>query len=60
MVYIINLLNSLTLIGLGVWGYVASGSGTALIPVVFGVILLFCTPGLKTQNKIISHGKIPR
>ena len=55
MVYIINLINSLILIGVGVWGYVSSGSGTALIPVALGVILLFCTPGLKNQNKIISH-----
>ena len=55
MVYIINLINSLILIGVGVWGYFASGSGTALIPVAFGVVLLFCTPGLKNENKIISH-----
>jgi len=52
----INLLNSCTLILFGIWGYVARDfSGTALIPVIFGVILLLCNSGIKKENKIISH-----
>ena len=35
-----NLLNSLTLISLGLWGYFDVNSPTALIPVVFGVVLI--------------------
>lgn len=50
-----NLINALTLIVLGFWGYLETQSGTALIPSGFGLILLLCTPGLKNQNKIISH-----
>ena len=51
----INLLNALSLILLGIWGYLETKSGTALIPAGFGVTLLFCHSGLKNQNKIIAH-----
>ena len=50
-----NLINSLVLIAMGAWGYFESGSGTAFIPVGFGVALLLCTPGVKKENKIIAH-----
>jgi uncharacterized membrane protein (UPF0136 family) len=50
-----NVLNSICLIGVGLWGYLESSSGTAIIPVVFGCALLFCAPGLKTENKVIAH-----
>ena len=56
-----NLLNSITLISLGLWGFfeafnnVGWKAGTALIPVVFGVIFLLCYNGLKNENKLISH-----
>jgi len=52
-----NLLNSIILIAVGSWGYFDSDgkSITALIPVIFGVILLLCTNGIKNQNKIIAH-----
>ena len=50
-----NLLNSITLILLGLWGYIDVNSPTALIPVVFGAILLLCNKGLKNENKIIAH-----
>ena len=50
-----NIINSLSLIFIGLWGYFEVISPTALIPVVFGVILLLCTNGLKKQNKIIAH-----
>lgn len=52
-----NLLNSVILIAVGGWGYF-DGDGksmTALIPVIFGVVLLICNNGIKNQNKIIAH-----
>ena len=52
-----NLLNSIILILVGGWGYF-DGDGksmTALIPVMFGVVLLLCNNGIKNQNKVISH-----
>lgn len=50
-----NLLNAITLIGLGAWGYQASGSNTALIPVIFGVILLVLTNSIRNHNKAVAH-----
>ena len=52
-----NLLNSIILIVVGGWGYF-DGDGksmTALIPVMFGVVLLLCNNGIKNQNKLIAH-----
>lgn len=52
-----NLLNSIVLIAVGGWGYF-DGDGksiTALIPVIFGVVLLLCYNGIKKQNKVIAH-----
>ena len=52
-----NLLNSVILIVVGGWGYF-DGDGksvTALIPVIFGVVLLLCNNGIKNQNKVIAH-----
>ena len=56
-VHIASLINAVLLIALSLWGYFGSDSPsiTALIPTVTGVILLFCVPGVKKQNKIISH-----
>ena len=53
--YKANLLNSLSLIIIGFWGYFESSSVTALIPVVFGFVLFACSKGVKNQNKIIAH-----
>ena len=53
--YKANLLNSLSLIIIGFLGYFESSSVTALIPVVFGFVLLACSKGVKNQNKIIAH-----
>ena len=50
-----NLINSISLILLGVWGYIDGSSITALIPTAFGAILLACAGGVKNQNKIIAH-----
>ena len=53
-----NLINSLILIGLGLWGYYDTNAQTALIPVFFGIALLIATKGIKENNKIISHSAI--
>ena len=50
-----NLLNSICLIGMGLWGYFEFSAPTAFIPVGFGVILLVCYNGVKAQNKVIAH-----
>jgi|TARA_B110000438_G_scaffold23324_1_gene21376 uncharacterized membrane protein (UPF0136 family) len=54
-----NLINSLVLIGLGLWGYYENTDApTALIPVFFGIALLIATKGIKENNKIMSHSAI--
>tara|TARA_B000000475_G_C15961013_1_gene432959 strand:+ start:867 stop:1238 length:372 start_codon:yes stop_codon:yes gene_type:complete len=58
-----NLLNSLTLILMPLWAYLAfegtiekpNQSVTAFIPLFFGVVLLLCSRGIKKENKIIAH-----
>jgi hypothetical protein len=50
-----SLVNAILLIGLGLWGYFDSSSNTALIPVIFGVAILACNPGVKKENKVIAH-----
>ena len=50
-----SLINAVLLIGLGLWGYFDSSSNTALIPVIFGVAILACNPGVKKENKVIAH-----
>ena len=52
----ISFVNAVTLISFGLWGYIdVDYSPTALIPVVFGVIILILNPGLKRENKVIAH-----
>ena len=52
-----SLTNSLVLIIFGTWGYLDSeGTAvTALIPVIFGVLILIMNKGLKNENKTVSH-----
>lgn len=52
-----NLINAFTLIAISLWGYFSSSSpsSTAFIPAVIGIFLLFCTKGIKNENKIIAH-----
>jgi len=52
-----SLINSLVLIIFGTWGYLDSEGAaiTALIPVIFGVLILIMNKGLKNQNKTVSH-----
>lgn len=50
-----TLINSCCLIVMGLWGYVASGAVTALIPIGFGIGFLVMSPGVKSYNKAIAH-----
>lgn len=53
--YKAHLINSVALILIGGWGYFATTSKTALIPVLFGVVLLSLSNGVKLENKAIAH-----
>ena len=55
--HVISLVHAVALIGLGGYGYLSSDtpSVTALIPVVFGVLLLAMNNGIKKENKVIAH-----
>ena len=61
-----NLINALTLILLGLWGYIDVSNyklativsfehWTALITVLFWIILLLCNKGIQNSNKAIAH-----
>tara|TARA_B110000444_G_scaffold10400_1_gene8901 strand:- start:308 stop:685 length:378 start_codon:yes stop_codon:yes gene_type:complete len=61
-----NLINALTLILIGLWGYIDVSNyklativsfehWTALITVLFGIILLLCNKGIQNSNKAIAH-----
>ena len=55
--YKASLINDITLIIFGGWGYLDSEGAaiTALIPIVIGVIILLLNKGLKNEDKTISH-----
>ena len=59
--YQINKVYSIILILAGLFGFLAryfevgDWQFTALIPLLFGVILFFCTPGIRKENAIIGH-----
>lgn len=61
--YKANLLNSITLIIMPIWAFLAfegtqekpDQSFTAFIPLIFGFILLLCNRGLKKEHKTIAH-----
>ena len=55
--YKASLINAITLIIFGGWGYLDSEGAaiTALIPIVIGVIILLLNKGLKNEDKTISH-----
>ena len=50
-----TLLNSLALIIIGVSGYLVKSSPTALIPVVFGILLLLCYYLYDKNSKVVAH-----
>ncbi|MFL2803842.1 MAG: hypothetical protein ACJ0BB_02915 [Dehalococcoidia bacterium] len=37
-----NLINSISLILMGIWGFIDVSSPTALIPTIFGILILIC------------------
>lgn len=53
--HVANLINAVVLIIMGLWGYFETSSGTAFIPVGFGVALLLLSGGVKKENKVIAH-----
>ena len=55
--YQITVINSISLIVMGLWGYLGSSnpSFTALIPVIAGIILLVFAKGIKNANKTMAH-----
>lgn len=55
--YIVNLVNAIILIILGIWGYLASEtpSLTALIPVLIGIILVSITSGFRNGHRVWVH-----
>ena len=50
-----NAINSVSLMGMGLWGYFSTGAPTAIIPVAFGAILLPMVPRIAKHNKVIAH-----
>jgi len=58
-----NLINALTLVIVGIWGFAdvnlplldTGVSWTALIPVFFGIIFLICHKGIGNGSKLIAH-----
>lgn len=52
-----SFINALILIGFGLWAYFGSEtpSKTALIPVVFGAVILSLYKGVKNESKIVAH-----
>ena len=59
--YKVNLVNSVILIVIGIWGFLDVNDSfeniklTPLISVGFGIVLLLCSSGIKKQNKVIAH-----
>ncbi|MBP9192478.1 MAG: hypothetical protein KBF96_07995 [Ignavibacteria bacterium] len=54
-IYRIMLANALVLIVLGIYGYISSGSATALIAPAIGVILAALAFPVKNENKTAAH-----
>tara|TARA_B100000902_G_scaffold132901_1_gene131420 strand:+ start:1262 stop:1612 length:351 start_codon:yes stop_codon:yes gene_type:complete len=53
-----NLLNSIVLIIMGFWGFIELSSPTALIPALFGIVLLTCyfiARSKPSLNKLFAH-----
>tara|TARA_Y100001934_G_C12223111_1_gene711694 strand:+ start:798 stop:1157 length:360 start_codon:yes stop_codon:yes gene_type:complete len=55
--FIPHLINAGVLIVFPAWGYLSSEtpSLTALIPTAFGLLLVACAPGVKSENKVVAH-----
>ena len=55
MTAMFHLINSFVLIIFGLWGYTIGRSFTALIPVIFGVLLISLYKGVKNELKVPAH-----
>ena len=55
--HVASFMNAVVLVGFGLWGYLGSEtpSKTALIPVVFGMLILSLYKGVKKENKSVAH-----
>jgi len=62
--FVANLINSITLLAMGAWGYYAATqtadpevgvSPTVFIAPAIGLLLLLSTPMLKKENKVVAH-----
>ncbi len=53
--HIANLLNAVTLLAMGLWGYMEKSAPTALIPVFFAILLIVMSQGVKNENKAQAH-----
>lgn len=60
-IYKINLFNALVFMACGIGGFIGrymekgDFQPTALIPTVLGLLLLVMTPGMKSENKVITR-----
>ncbi len=50
-----NVLNAVTLMAMGAWGYSDTDAKTALIPLLFGVVLLVFSNSIREHNKVVAH-----
>ena len=53
--FLVTIINALVLIIIGIYGYSISGSGTALIAPVIGVVLFILAFPVKNQNPTFTH-----
>lgn len=53
--YIVMILNAVILIAIGIYGYITSGSGTALIAPAIGVVLFILAFPVKNNNPTVTH-----
>ncbi len=53
--YIVMILNAVILIAIGIYGYIISGSGTALIAPAIGVVLFILAFPVKNNNPTVTH-----
>ena len=55
--HVASLINAIILIVFGAWGYFGSDtpSITALIPVIFGIVILALNRGIRNENKVLAH-----
>ena len=50
-----HILNSLTFLIMGSWGYFVTQAPSALAPILIGVVLLSLSQGVKSENKAMAH-----